>query len=82
VRHDRPGLKALIARLLDAGVGETGIERRDGPWSTPPAAGLTVFVIPPAQVKNLRSRYSSAGNKDDRFDTNVLATPCAPTGRG
>jgi hypothetical protein len=36
-------------------------------------AGLTVFVIPPGQVKNLRSRCGSAGNKDDRFDAYVLA---------
>jgi transposase len=34
---------------------------------------LAVFVIPPAQVKNLRGRYNSAGNKDDRFDAYVLA---------
>ena len=32
-----------------------------------------MLVIPPAQVKNLRSRYGSAGNKDDRFDAYVLA---------
>ena len=32
-----------------------------------------MFVIPPGQVKNLRSRYGSAGNKDDRFDAYVLA---------
>jgi hypothetical protein len=25
-------------------------------------------VISPNQLKNLRSRYGSAGNKDDRFD--------------
>lgn len=37
------------------------------------AAGLTVYVIPPGQLKNLRSRYGSAGNKDDRFDAFVLA---------
>jgi transposase len=36
-------------------------------------AGLTVYVIPPGQLKNLRSRYGSAGNKDDRFDAYVLA---------
>jgi transposase len=30
-------------------------------------------VISPNQVKNLRSRYGSAGNKDDRFDAFVLA---------
>ncbi len=36
-------------------------------------AGFTVFVIAPNQLKNLRSRYGSAGNKDDRFDAYVLA---------
>jgi len=35
------------------------------------AAGITVAVITPRQVKNLRSRYGSAGNKDDRFDAYV-----------
>ena len=37
------------------------------------AAGLTVVVISPRQVKNLRSRYTSSGAKDDRFDSFVLA---------
>ncbi len=32
-----------------------------------------MFVIPPGQLKHLRSRYGSAGNKDDRFDALVLA---------
>lgn len=36
-------------------------------------AGLAVLVIPPGQLKHLRSRYGSAGNKDDRFDAFVLA---------
>ncbi|WP_347354935.1 IS110 family transposase [Intrasporangium sp.] len=36
-------------------------------------AELTVVVISPNQVKNLRGRYGSAGNKDDRFDAYVLA---------
>ncbi|CAN5318080.1 IS110 family transposase [soil metagenome] len=36
-------------------------------------AGITVIVISPNQLKNLRSRYGSAGNKDDRFDAYVLA---------
>jgi transposase len=35
--------------------------------------GVTVVVISPNQLKNLRSRYGSAGNKDDRFDAYVLA---------
>jgi transposase len=36
-------------------------------------AGITVVVISPNQLKNLRGRYGSAGNKDDRFDAYVLA---------
>ena len=74
VAHDAAGLKRMAARLLRAGVDQVGIERGDGPVvDTLLAAGLTVFVIPPGQVKNLRSRYGSAGNKDDRFDAYVLA---------
>jgi transposase len=74
VRHDAAGLRQLAARLLRAGASQAGIERGDGPVvDTLLAAGLTVFVIPPGQVKNLRSRYGSAGNKDDRFDAYVLA---------
>jgi transposase len=74
VRHDAAGLKQMAARLLRAGALQAGIERGDGPVAgTLLQAGLTVFVIPPGQVKNLRSRYGSAGNKDDRFDAYVLA---------
>jgi len=74
VRHDAAGLKRMAVRLLRTGAGQIGIERSDGPVvDTLLQAGLTVFVIPPAQVKNLRSRYGSAGNKDDRFDAYVLA---------
>jgi len=35
------------------------------------SAGVTVVVISPNQLKNLRGRYGSAGNKDDRFDAFV-----------
>jgi Transposase len=64
VKHDRAGLKDMVRRLLGAGVDEVGIERPDGPIvDAPLQAGLTVLVIPPAQVKNLRSRYGCAGNK-------------------
>ena len=53
---------------------EVAIERPDGPVvDTLLGAGLTVVVISPNQVKNLRGRYGSAGNKDDRFDAYVLA---------
>lgn len=74
VVHDASGLKALVRRLLKAGVEEVGIERGDGPVvEALMQAGLSVLVIAPGQVKNLRSRYGSAGNKDDRFDAYVLA---------
>lgn len=74
VNHTAAGLRRLVARLLKAGVEEVGIERPDGPViDALLAAELTVLVIAPVQVKNLRSRYGSAGNKDDRFDAYVLA---------
>jgi hypothetical protein len=40
--------------------------------------GFEVVVISARQVKSLRIRYGTAGNKDDRFDAFVLAEPCAP----
>jgi transposase len=68
------GLTALLRGLAGAGAGEVAIERGDGPVvDALLAAGMTVVVISPNQLKNLRSRYSSAGNKDDRFDAYVLA---------
>ncbi|MGQ0482097.1 MAG: IS110 family transposase [Pseudonocardia sp.] len=74
VAHNAAGLRTLVQRLLAAEVVEVGIERPDGPIvDALRAAGLVVFVIPPGQLKNLRSRYGSAGNKDDRFDAYVLA---------
>jgi transposase len=74
VGHTAAGLRELIRRLLRAGVAEVGIERPDGPVvDALLAAGLVVFVIAPQQLKNLRGRYGSAGNKDDRFDAFVLA---------
>ena len=63
-----------MQRLARAGACEAAIERGDGPVvDALLAAGVTVVVITPRQVKNLRSRYGSAGNKDDRFDACVLA---------
>ena len=77
VDHSAAGLRDLVAMQGRGGVGEVAIERPDGPVvDAPLAAGITVVVISPNQVKNLRSlrsRYGSAGNKDDRFDAFVLA---------
>ncbi len=69
----RPACKSLVRRLLKAGVDEVGIERGDGPVvEALIQAELTVLVVPPGQLKNLRSRYGSAGNKDDRYDAYIL----------
>jgi transposase len=74
VAHTAAGLKTVVQRLARAGVTEVAIERGDGPVvDALLEAGLTVVVITPRQIKNLRSRYGSAGNKDDRFDAYVLA---------
>jgi transposase len=74
VEHTAAGLRQLAGLLARHQVGEVAIERPDGPVvDTLLEAGITVVVISPNQVKNLRSRYGSAGNKDDRFDAFVLA---------
>ncbi len=74
VEHSSTGLRGLLSRLHQLGVGEIAIERPDGPVVDELLnAGLTVVVISPNQLKNLRGRYGSAGNKDDRFDAFVLA---------
>jgi transposase len=74
IEHTAAGLRDLIVMLGRNGVGEVAIERPDGPVvDALLAAGVTVVVISPNQVKNLRGRYGSAGNKDDRFDAYVLA---------
>lgn len=74
VGHTDAGLAGLVRRLHAAGVTDVAIERPDGPVvDALLAGGLTVFVIPPGQLKQLRGRYGSAGNKDDRFDAYVLA---------
>lgn len=74
VTHTAAGIGKVVALLRRHGVAGVGIERPDGPLVAGLlAAGQTVLVIPPSQVKNLRGRYGSAGHKDDRFDAYVLA---------
>ena len=83
ITHTSPGLHDLVRRLHRDGVGEVGIERGYGPVVDALLdAGLTVIVFAPNQLKNLRSRYGSAGNKDDGSTPTSLPTPCAPTGAG
>ena len=74
VEHSAAGLRELVAVLERTGVSEVAIERPDGPVVNALLdAGITVVVISPNQLKNLRGRYGSAGNKDDRFDAFVQA---------
>lgn len=74
VEHTAAGLAELIDVLAGAGCREVAIERPDGPVvDALLAAEMTVVIISPNQIKNLRGRYGSAGNKDDRFDAFVLA---------
>ena len=74
IDHSAAGLQTLVRILTRAGVEEVAIERPDGPVvDVLLDAGITVMVTNPDQLKNLRSRYGSAGNKDDRFDAYVLA---------
>src|SRR5918912_4128510 len=72
--YTKTGLGRLVELLDRHRVDAVGIERPDGPVvDTLLAAERIVYVIPPSQVKALRRRYGSAGNKDDRFDAYVLA---------
>jgi transposase len=74
VPHSRPGLAKITTLLRRRGVVRVGIERGDGPVVEHLIRdGFEVVVISARQVKSLRARYGSAGNKDDRFDAFVLA---------
>ncbi|QGH70622.1 IS110 family transposase [Pseudactinotalea sp. HY158] len=74
IEHTAEGLRALLTFLARNNATEVAIERPDGPViDTLLDAGITVVVISPNQVKNIRRRYGSSGNKDDRFDAFVLA---------
>jgi transposase len=74
VAHRAGDLTQMRRRLVRAGVGRVAIERPDGPVvDALIEAGLEVVVIASRQVKALRERYGSAGNKDDALDAYVLA---------
>lgn len=82
VEHSEPGLRTLGRRLVKAGVARVAIERPDGPVIEALfAAGLEVVVIASRHVKALRTRYGTAGNKDDRADAFILADVLRTDGR-
>jgi transposase len=73
-KHTAAGLAKLVTVLHRHEVDGVAIERGDGPVvQALLAAGLSVFVVPSRQVTALRTRYGTAGNKDDRFDAYLLA---------
>ena len=73
ISHSRAGLTRLTGRLRELGVTRVGIERPDGPVvEALLAVELRVAVVPPRQVRNLRSRFTRPG-KDDPFGAYVLA---------
>lgn len=72
--HTKAGLAKITTVLRRHGATRVGIERGDGPVVEHLIRdGFDVVVISARQVKSLRARYGSAGNKDDRFDAFVLA---------
>jgi transposase len=74
VPHSRLGLAKIVALFERCGVQRVGIERGDGPVvELLLSEGFEVVVISARQVRSLRARYGTAGNKDDRFDAFVLA---------
>jgi transposase len=74
VPHSKAGLTRIAAVLRQHAITGVGIERGDGPMVEHLLRErFEVVVISPRQVKSLRARYGSAGNKDDRFDAFVLA---------
>jgi transposase len=74
VAHSRSGLRTLTLTLRRLAVRRVAIERGDGPVVEHLLTeGFEVVVISPRQVRSLRARYGTAGNKDDRLDAFVLA---------
>ena len=79
---DAAGIRRLLRELDRSGVTQVAIERPDGPVvEALLGTGRTVVVVPPRQVRHLRTRYGQAGNKHDRFDAFVLADVLRTDGR-
>lgn len=72
--HTEAGIRALVAKMLDLGVGRVAIERPDGLLvDRLLEAGFTVLPVHPNALKATRPRYEAAGGKSDGFDAFVLA---------
>jgi transposase len=72
--HDEAGIRVLIDRIKDLGVGKVAIERPEGLLvDRLTEAGLLVLPVHPNALKATRPRYEAAGGKSDGFDAFVLA---------
>ena len=72
--HDEAGVRALVGRMQDLGVGRVAIERPDGLLvDRLLEAGFTVLPVHPNALKATRPRYEAAGGKSDGFDAFCLA---------
>ena len=83
VTHTGAGLRELVRRLGRHQVGEVAIERCDGQVvETLLAVGVTVVVISPNQLKNLRPVMGRPGTRTTGSTRSCWPTRCAPTGCG
>jgi hypothetical protein len=72
VGHSAAGLRELISVLRGSGCGEVAVERPDGPVvDALLEAGLTVVVISPNQVKNLRARTDRGAAHQTRTTNSI-----------
>jgi transposase len=72
--HDEAGIRELIGRMRDLGVGKVAIERPDGLLvDRLTEAGFTVLPVHPNALKATRPRFEAAGGKSDGFDAFCLA---------
>ncbi len=75
VTHDSQALHVMVSKFRKTGVTKVAIERGDGPVAEgiDRCGGLRCSSPASRQIKALRTRHGSAGNKDDRLDAYVLA---------
>lgn len=72
--HEESGVRALVTRMRELGVGRVAIERPDGLLvDRLLEAGFTVLPVHPNKLKATRPRYEASGGKSDGFDAFVLA---------
>lgn len=75
--HDNLALRMMVSRFRKTGMTQVAIERGDGPLvQVLIDAGLTVFVVPPRQIKSLTARQATRATVSTRTSSR---TRCGPT---